>query len=264
MAKGDVRVLVLKSKVNVTNDTIVNKVNVTSDTPDPNSNNNNASNKTDVPPEADLEIIKLVSNSTVHKGDIITWTIIVTNKGPDTAFSVIVNETIPKGLTNIKHINEYKGIYDERRNVWHIDNLAKGENATLIIETQIDTTNDTIVNVVNVTSNTYDSNETNNNAFNETNVSAEADLSIVKFVSNSTPHKGDKIIWTVVVTNNGPDVAVNVKVTERLPDGLVYVSDDSDGAYSPSNGIWKVGDLACGVPATLNIVTLVDTTNDYC
>ena len=262
IAPGVSKRLVLKSVINGTNMTVLNEVNVTSDTPDPNPDNNNATNKTYIPPEADLKIIKLVSNATAHKGDVINWTVIVTNKGPNTALNVIVNETIPQGFSYYKFVNNYKGIFDERYNQWHIGDLSKDEEAILIIETQINTTNETIINIVNVTSDTYDPNETNNNATNSTYIPPEADLVIVKTVSNSTPHKGDKVVWTVVVTNNGPDVAVNVVVTEKLPSGLIYDSDDTDGRYNMSSGVWKAGDLVKGANATLNIVTIVDTTND--
>ena len=261
MTKGQTLVLIIETKVNVTNKTIVNNVNVTSKTDDPNPDNNNASNSTVVPPEADLEIIKLVSNKTAHKGDVITWTIVVTNLGPDTAVNVVVNEVISKDLINIKFINDYNGTYDSRKNIWTIGNLAKGESSTLIFESEINTTNKTIPNVVNVTSDTYDPNMTNNNATNETVVPAEADLEIVKLVSNASAHVGDSVVWTVIVTNLGPDVAVNVTVREVLPDGLSVfeVLPGSDGKFE--GNVWTIGDLSVDGKATLLLNSTVSKSN---
>lgn len=60
--------MTLHGIVNTTNINITNHVNVTSDTYDPNETNNEAENTTEVVPEADLQIIKTVSNSTPMKG----------------------------------------------------------------------------------------------------------------------------------------------------------------------------------------------------
>ncbi|WP_369333923.1 hypothetical protein [uncultured Methanobrevibacter sp.] len=77
-----------------------------------------------------------------------------------------------------------------------------------------------------------------------------ADLSIVKEVSNKTPLK---------VTNNGPNDATGVYVTDSLPAGLIYVG--CDGNYNPLNGVWNIGDLAVGRSAVLNIRTIVNISN---
>ena len=205
---------------------------------------------------ADLEIVKLVSNPNAHYGEIINWTITVTNLGPDTAVNTIVNEVIPAGL---KVLNVFGGEIED--NVWHIGDLEYLDSATLIIETEVEVSNATIVNVVNTTSDTEDPDESNNHASNRTVVPPEADLEIIKIVSDKAPHKGDIITWTIKVINHGRDAAVNTVVTDKLPFGLVYRSDDSNGAYNHVTGIWNVGTLAKGESAVLKIRTLVDTTN---
>ncbi|WP_407409737.1 CARDB domain-containing protein, partial [Methanobrevibacter sp.] len=257
IASGDTLVLVINTTVDTTNVTIPNVVNVTSDTYDPNETNNNASNSTYVPPEADLKIIKLVSNASAHKGDNITWTIVVINHGPDTAVNVRVNETIPDGLVLVTEFG--KDVYDG--SVWYAGDIASGENATLTFVTQISTTNVNITNVVNVTSDIYDPNETNNNASNSTEIPPEADLEIIKTVSNVTAHKGDSISWTITVTNNGPDAAVNVVVSDVIPAGLIYngVISVDDGSFDGK--VWSVDEIASGKTLVLVINTTVDTTN---
>ena len=39
---------------------------------------------------------------------------------------------------------------------------------------------------------------------------------------------------------------LNVYVIDKLPAGLLYQSDDSQGRYNPTTGVWTVGDLANG------------------
>jgi uncharacterized repeat protein (TIGR01451 family) len=54
-----------------------------------------------------------------------------------------------------------------------------------------------------------------------------ADLSISKTVDNPTPAERDTIVYTIHVTNAGPHSAVDVEITDELPTGVTWVSDDS-------------------------------------
>ncbi len=92
----------------------------------------------------------------------------------------------------------------------------------------------------------------------------QADLSITKSVNPPTPTLGQNATFTVTVTNNGPNPATGVQVTDLLPAGLTYVSDDGGGAYVPGTGAWTVGALAVSGSATLNIVATVDTSDKVC
>ena len=61
------------------------------------------------------------------------------------------------------------------------------------------------------------------------------------------------------MTNKGPDAAVNTRVTDKLPAGLIYIT--SSGNYDPVTGLWIVGDLANGETKQLVIYTQVNITN---
>ena len=258
LTNGAKAVLNIKTLVNITNATITNVAVVNSTTPDNNTENNKANNTTDVDPEVDLEIIKLVSNKNPKFGDEITWTIVVTNKGPDTALEVYVKDKLPAGLV-LTGYSKTNGIFDENDMTWYIKSLAKGESQTLTLTTLVNVTNKTLVNIVNVTNDVYDPNKTNNEANNTTDVDPRADLVVVKEVSKQIVKTGEVITWTVTVTNKGPDTAVNTRVTDILPTGLIFIK--SDGNYNNNTGIWTVGDLANGASASLVITTQVNITN---
>ena len=258
LASGTSATLMIRAKVNITNTTLVNKVTVSSDTYDPDMSNNNASNSTFITTMADLSIVKLVSNETAHKGDIVYWTIVVTNNGPDEAVNVLVSDLVPGELVVVGS-SVTDGVYGD--GFWTGFSIASGASATLIIETRVNATNVTIVNNVVVVSDTYDPDMGDNNASNSTVIPPEADLVISKIVSDTSAVKGDIIEWTIIVINNGEDTAVNAVVNDKLPDGLIYISDDSKGAYNPATGVWTIGDLNKGESAILTIVTKVDTTN---
>ena len=87
----------------------------------------------------------------------------------------------------------------------------------------------------------------------------EADLRLVKHVDNVNPNDGDIINYTIKVFNDGPADASGVKVTDLLPDGVVYQSySATQGTYVNSTGLWTVGSIANGAFATLTITAKVN------
>jgi len=66
----------------------------------------------------------------------------------------------------------------------------------------------------------------NNIKYNNLNVAAIADLSIVKTANATVPTIGQQVTFTIAVTNNGPNAATGVSVTDHLPTGYTYVSSN--------------------------------------
>ncbi len=87
------------------------------------------------------------------------------------------------------------------------------------------------------------------------NGTPESDLEIEKSVNNDSPEEGDDITYTLTITNNGPNAATGVTVTESLPSDLTYISHSTaTGTYTPGTGIWNIGNLAVDATVTLTIV----------
>ena len=250
-------VLNIRTLVDVTDAVVINVANVTSDTPESDLTNNNDSATVDIGHEADLEVIKVVSDPTPNYGDEITWTVTVTNNGPDRAVDVVVSDVLPAGLIYVS--DDSNGKYNN--DVWDIGTLEFNASVTLVITTKVDVSNANITNVAVVESDTHDPDETNNEDNDTIEVPPMADLEITKVVSDTNPVKGDTITWTITVFNHGPDTAVDVVVSDVLPSGLIYVSDDGEGAYDSETGIWEVGDLHHGRGLILNILTYVNVSN---
>ena len=87
---------------------------------------------------------------------------------------------------------------------------------------------------------------------------AAADLAITKSVSNAFPLEGDSIIYTLTLTNNGTQNASQLEITDILPTGVTYVSDDSGGSYNNTTGLWTPNPLQSGNSLTINITVTVD------
>jgi uncharacterized repeat protein (TIGR01451 family) len=105
----------------------------------------------------------------------------------------------------------------------------------------------------------FDPDSANNNA-SAIERPQQADLSVLKTVNNPTPNVGDQVVYTITLTNAGPDDATGVAVTDLLPAGVTFVSAiPSQGTYDNVTGIWTVGTVTAAAPATLAItVTVVD------
>jgi uncharacterized repeat protein (TIGR01451 family) len=86
----------------------------------------------------------------------------------------------------------------------------------------------------------------------------ESDLDLTKTATATSPDAGR---YTLTIQNLGPDDATGVTVTDTLPAGVTYVSDDCGGVPG-TPWTWSVGALANGAAETCNIeVSIVDPAN---
>jgi uncharacterized repeat protein (TIGR01451 family) len=220
---------------------------------DPTTSNNSASVAVDAR-AADLAVTKSVNNATPDVNGNVTYTITVLNNGPDAATGVTVNDLLPTGAIYVSDTGA--GAYVSSTGVWTIGSVANGASTSLQITATITTPN-AVTNTATVTSTSTDTESGNDSASVGVNAK-DADLEVAKSVSDASANVGDNVTYTVTVTNNGPDSATGIAVTDQLPAGVTYVSDDGSGAYVSSTGVWSVGTLASGASATLHIVASVD------
>jgi gliding motility-associated-like protein/uncharacterized repeat protein (TIGR01451 family) len=103
----------------------------------------------------------------------------------------------------------------------------------------------------------------NTTTFNET-VKVCADITITKTVDIPEPMVGENVVFTITVTNLGPNDFNNVKVSEELPSGYDLIDYNvSLGNYVPSTGIWTIEILPANETAILTITAKVLGHGDY-
>lgn len=86
------------------------------------------------------------------------------------------------------------------------------------------------------------------------------DLAISKTATN-TVEIDHTFVYTLVVTNNGPETATDVVVTDVLPNGLEFKNASSTkGTYTASTSKWIIGNLVDDESATLHISVLANAT----
>jgi uncharacterized repeat protein (TIGR01451 family) len=212
------------------------------------------------PLQADLALLKTVSDATPNVGDNVTFTVTLDNLGPSTATTVAVTDVLPAGLTFVSSTPS-QGSYNSGTGVWTVGTLADSASVTLtLVATVVSPTAQT--NIASITSaDQFDPDVGNNTA--SVTVSAErSDLAVAKDTSDSTPNVGQTIDFTITMSNLGPDDATGVALTDNLPAGLSFVSSTaSQGTYDPGSGIWLVGSVPTSTLPTLTIIATVVSPN---
>ena len=113
------------------------------------------------PGKVDLSITKVASAATAMIGDTITWTVTVTNAGPDTATNVVVIDNLPDGLEFVSGSLTVPPGVTCAGPVCTIASLAPGASGTGTFQT-IATAVGAQANVVTVDSNEEDTNDADN------------------------------------------------------------------------------------------------------
>ena len=213
-------------------------------------NNNKDESIVNVAPACDLEVIKLANQSAVNYKESVKWTLIVENNGPSDATRVVVSESLPEGLTFISAQGD--GTYSTA-GLWYVGDIACGQTKELTIITRFDRTGE-FNNVVVVKADQYDYNPSNDKAEKTVTAAPAADLAITKMVEKVQYAVGDLISYRIELTNNGPDTARNINVTEIIDDSLEFESSfAASGDYDDVNHIWHIKSLASGEKTFLNI-----------
>ena len=240
------------------------------DQPDPDSTPDNgdageddiATAQVDAPAAADLSLTKEIDDPTPALGNDVTFTITVSNAGPDQATGVVVTDQLPAGLEFVSS-NPSQGTYNSATGVWTVGSVNSGGNATLEIVATV-TVTAALDNVAEITAaDQFDPDSTPNNHLPaeddqdtaQADAPSTADLSVIKTVDDATPIVGEDVTFTITITNGGPDGATGVELTDLLPAGLSFVSSTpSQGTYDSGTGVWTVGAIAVNSSATLSLV----------
>ncbi|MCR9132811.1 MAG: DUF2341 domain-containing protein [bacterium] len=209
------------------------------------------------PPLPDLEIAKTVNNSNPVIGETITYTLSVTNPGVFKATGIRVTDQLPSGVTFVS-ATASQGSFNASSGIWNIGTLAEGDTTTVTLSINATvnsgTLGNTIINNASITALNETDPELNNNSASVgiTVVPESADIAISKIVDDATAIEAQDLVFTVIVTNNGPKSATNLKIQDQIPSGLTYVSSTpSVGTYTVGTGIWDIGTLGNGAQATL-------------
>jgi len=251
---------------------INNVANAVSDTPDPDPTNNQAEGSISVTAVADLGLTKSDSPDPVVAGTTLTYTLEVTNNGPSTAVNVLIEDILPAGVS-INSVSVTGGGScnagvpgdSTQPTTCTFDSLSAPSETMTILVTVLPQTTGIIYNDARVSSDTLDPNNSNDLASEDTTVNAKADLVVEKFDHPDPVLAGENLTYDITITNNGPSTAVDVMLTDALPDEVSFVGytiSNGSGTCEPLDGSTTVecdlNDLNPSEFVTVYIQVMVD------
>jgi uncharacterized repeat protein (TIGR01451 family) len=220
--------------------------------------------------QADLSLNVTQTGTPQYVGDQAVFHVAVTNGGPDTATNVDVIDGLPGNTTYVSS-SASQGSYDHTSGVWNVGTVANGETKTLDITATVgalsveDFAEVTAAQAVDPDSQPAEDQLGPGHPANQDDegsvvvtVGPSADLSITKTLQTTPVHLGDNAVYDITVSNAGPSDATGVAVTDQLPSGLTYVSDNGGGTYDSSTGVWTVGSVSSGGSKSLLITAQVN------
>ncbi|TFF44332.1 DUF11 domain-containing protein [Bacillus thuringiensis] len=216
---------------------------------------------------ATIVATKSVNTPTAAIGDIVTYTIAVTNTGNIPASATVLTDGLGAGASFIQNSVTINNVpqpgLDPSLGV-HLADISPGDTVFITFQAQIlaippsgTLTNNALVNY-EYTVNPNQSPAVGSTVTNTTVTPIiDATLSINKTVNSTFATIGDTLTFTAIITNSGNTTANNVIFTDVIPNGTSFIPNSFtvNGTTipnaNPQNGI-NIGNLNSNASATLS------------
>ncbi|MDA0161876.1 hypothetical protein OM076_16500 [Solirubrobacter ginsenosidimutans] len=274
MAPGQAATITIRARVldAAVASTVTNAATVTDTgtSEDPAPGNNRSEVDLDVPVSSDLQVDKsFAPTPNPTAGDLVTYTIAVSNAGPSTAHNVSTRDVLPAEFYAPAPVPT--GTFTGGGTcVWlplvrnlrcAIDSLAPGQTETITIVARLapDSRGKTVLNNIGAISDSVDPNP----ALATDTVSfvpiPAADLELTKAAPPDPVTPGGVARFTFQVANHGPSSAPDVMLHDTLPDGLTFVADTAGACSAAGQAVTcALGALSAGGSLELGIDVRVD------
>jgi len=231
---------------------------VTTTTSDPIPGNNSASAEVTIAEEyADLQVTKSDSVDPLLAGELLTYTIGITNTGPADASNVVVTDTLPSGLTLVS-ATPSQGTCTGT--ICALGWISATHTATITLVADVDTSLGGVINnTVIVSGNEVDPVPGDNTATEQTTILPLADLALQKTGSPDPVHAGELLTYRLTVTNLGPSAAADVHLVDDLPAEVAFISVQPACGYSGGIVDCTLGSLMPGATIPVTITVRVST-----
>ena len=206
---------------------LTNTATVSADTIDPNLANNRDTDETSLVSSSDVTITKTASASQVLPGEVLSYTLTITNNGLSNAHNVSVSDTLPAQVLYQSYTSTIGSCSGILTITCTPGLMSPAAVVTIVLRGMADplAVTGTITNTATVATTTSDPVPGNNSASVGVTITEEyADLQVTKSDSTDPLLAGELLTYTIGITNTGPADASNVVVTDTLPSGLTLVS----------------------------------------
>jgi uncharacterized repeat protein (TIGR01451 family) len=201
------------------------------------------------------------ANVTVGGGDL-TYMATLFSEGPQDASGVTLTETLPASW-KFKSVQPSQGTCSGTTTITCDLGSMTDPSSTSVQFTVTPTASGTFSDSLSVAATQPDLNMKNNSASISVTAVLPADIAVSATDSESTGSTGDKVTYTVTVSNNGPATATNVSLADSLSDNLPVSSLSAmqgSCVTAPSSITCALGTLASGASAKVAFAITLQTT----
>ncbi|RYE16789.1 MAG: DUF11 domain-containing protein [Sphingobacteriales bacterium] len=215
LTNGQTQTITITATPNITGTVLTTAEITATDVYDANLLNNSASNSITVGGAADLLVDVSVSAGPYNAGDVITFTLNVTNLGPNTSTDINVGGSLPAGFV-LNNISVTTGVYDLANRIWTISSLGNSSVATMVLTGSLSDGGINTVSANIIDQGIYDPVISNNSDAVNILIDHEAVYAI-----NSPVNESDAVNALVIATvsdgHNGPEELISIPGVECLP-----------------------------------------------
>ena len=223
-------------------------------------------------PGPDLALTETASSGTAHPGGQVTFVLAVRNQGPGEATGVTVQDPIPSGLfLQSAQTSQGTCTIGVEQLVCRLGSLVSGGQALVSVTyTVAADARGTLVNEASVFGDQPDSDPSNNIARRAITVTPLtmpapdpgpqpiANLVVTKHVNHSTALVGQRLTYTITVTNAGPNAAHDVQVTDasRRPLKVLSIHPEQGSCTTGAPIRCRLGTLGSQAHTTITITAI--------
>ncbi|WP_188621884.1 choice-of-anchor L domain-containing protein, partial [Flavobacterium suaedae] len=200
--------------------------------------------------QSDIVVFSTNPDNEYIAGETLSFSVLVTNNGPNPAQNVTVYYPIPSGITIPPGITKFW---------WEGTNSSSGTNVDLNNTIPVLGVNQTVTYTINIKiPNDYVAELPEF----EVNYDLQSDLQ-VEYTNNQDYYTlGSQSVYTISIFNNGPEAAQNVTVNSPLPAGITASSWSGNGASGTNQDLNDVI-TEIGVGETIEYTFTIDIPDSY-
>jgi uncharacterized repeat protein (TIGR01451 family) len=212
-----------------------------------------------VAPSADLAIVKTLAPKSPVAGRPVSFTLRVSNLGPDDATGVTVTDPLSAKITAPTwKTSQGACSLAVSTLTCNLGPLATGAHATIVVTGSVTagTAGTFLKNTASVTGDQPDPDLSNNQSSVRALILATR-LRLTKTADHPTVEAGDTIGFTLVLRVAGPVAAVNIVVCDTLPAHMTF-SSAPGASFVGGKACWSFAHVAPGGKRTMRVIAKVD------
>ena len=219
---------------------------ISQDQIDPNPLNNDAAAAINAAGTADLRVAKGVSNPTPAVGTTVTYTITVSNLGPEIAAAAAIADPLPPGLAFVS-ATASQGSYDRSTGIWTAGAIVPGATEALSIVGRVNRPGVSENTATRQLTASIDPNAANDEASVTISPVVVGDLAVTVEPTSPVAVPGGSVAWIILATNQGPSPVTGARLAAAVTPAVANLQ----WTCTPAGG------AACGTPSGAGVIDVM-------